>query len=138
MQHTVTPVINTPVINIDEFVTVLRTARHQHGLKPAQLAAAVGVSSATVRSWESRRRTPSRAAAIRWAAALGGADWIAGLDTAGWFTRSTMRRVAECGTTSGRNAHIYRKEPVCADCAAAQRDYRASRRAEIRADAQSR
>lgn len=45
-------------------------------------------------------------------------------------------RVAACGTLGGSRRHRHRREPTCADCLAAERDYNQQRR-KARAEAKS-
>ncbi len=98
-------------------------ARAAHGLSQRLLALRIGVSEVTVRSWETRRRTPSEDKARRWFGELS----VPFPEDTDWFPPT--KGPAQCGTRSGYQVHGAADQPACQACNDAQNAYmRAYRR----------
>lgn len=115
----------------DEVRAALREARQDAGLSCAQLADRIGFSDRAVMSWEGGWRTPARANAEKWAAALG----VKIPHRPDWYYRQVRNQVAQCGTRSGYQRHMDRIragkwfEEVCDPCRDAMNEYHRDLRA---------
>lgn len=113
------------VDNFDQVRAALREARLDAGLSCARLAARIGFSDRAIVSWENGWRTPARANAEKWAAALG----VEIPYRPDWYYRQTRNQVAPCGTRSGYQRHMDRiragnwDEEVCEPCRIATNEY---------------
>lgn len=115
-----------PPRSFADFLPQLIEAREQQGLRRRDVAIRIGVSQATVDSWERGYRTPTRVNAQRWADAL---DVQLPDDTTGWFSKHDRASQPRHGTRSGYQWHLRSGNmPACRPCLDASSAYAYSRR----------
>lgn len=123
----------SPPRSFAEFLPRLIEAREQAGKHRRDVAIALGLSQATVDSWERGHRVPTRVNGRAWAAYLG-VTLPAGSDA--WFAKHARAKQPAHGTRSGYQWHLRTgNTPSCQPCRDADNAYAAERRATERKNA---
>jgi transcriptional regulator with XRE-family HTH domain len=115
-----------PPRSFAEFLPQLITAREQRGLHRRDVAIHLGLSQATIDSWERSHRTPTAVNAQRWADHL---DVQLPDNTDGWFAKHDRAKHPRHGTRSGYQWHLRTGNmPACQPCREADNIYARQRR----------
>lgn len=116
----------SPASSFAEFLPHLIEARERIGLSRRDVAIQLGLSQATVDSWERGHRTPTRVNGHAYAR-LVGVQLPDGSDT--WFAKHARAKVPAHGSRSGYQWHLRTgNTPACRPCRDADNAYAASRR----------